>query len=76
MVFISDLLDVSSIDHFVDGICPYYRANKKKSQIELTPSLPGDVLSSLNELLSPLKCLTSVFEMGTGVTTLLLPPDG
>ena len=39
--------------------------------------LPGDLLSSLGhaQLLSPLKCLTSVFGMGTGVSTLPSSPD-
>ena len=39
--------------------------------------LPGNVLSLLElvQLLSPLKCLTSVFGMRTGVSTSLSPPD-
>ena len=39
--------------------------------------LPGNVLSLLElvQLLSPLKCLTSVFGMSTGVSTSLSSPD-
>ena len=38
---------------------------------------PSSLLSSQGhaQLLSPLKCLTSVFGMGTGVSTSLSPPD-
>ena len=35
----------------------------------------GNELDSLKQLFSPLACLTSVFGMGTGVTTPVSSPD-
>ena len=52
-------------------------AEERKKELLRVPFLPGSVLSSheLAMLFSPLRCLTSVFGMGTGVSISLSPPD-
>ena len=60
--------------HKVVGIFIYtYFINIKKSS-QTGANLPGNELFS-HSLSSPMKCLTSVFGMGTGVTTSLISPD-
>jgi hypothetical protein len=55
-------------------ICPFFNAIKKTLFVSIiTKKILGNVLSSLT-LLSALKCLTTVFGMGTGVSTSLFSP--
>ena len=44
-------------------------------EIKVSKKKPGSSLFSPKGIPSPLRCLTSVFGMGTGVSTAPSPPD-